>query len=224
MTTLIFHFVPKSVRVSLPKKMKTRRSKEKETTKEKIIRYLIALFIMAGVVYSAAKLFPKSIEKPVGNNDKVSVEKSFILKEHTAYGVKVGFTKDQVYERFPKEDIKMIDLFLEGMPAPAMEISIDSKPCLMAELVNDKVYRIRVLDPRFKTPEGIRIGSTLKELEKAYNEVIFGSGEGSIFARVRAVHMAFELDCVDKVPLEWYKTHDRDLIDDDTKIIKILVF
>jgi len=179
---------------------------------------------MAIVIYAMFRFIEtiKNTSAPQ-DNQKVELEKSYLLKEHTAYGIKNGFTKEQVYEVIPKEDVKEIRLFLEGIPTPAMEISIDTKSVLILELVNNKVYRIRVLDPRFETSEGIHIGSTLKELEQAYQEIVYSSSKSSIYAIVRRIDMSFQLENINEVPLEWYKTHERGLLDDNAKIVKILI-
>lgn len=197
---------------------------------EKVIRYFIIIILIGIVIYAMTTLVQEQRTIIKEGNKQSSdlqideLEKPYVLREHTAYGLKVGLTKEQVYGLFSDEKIRLIELFLEGKPTPAMEISIDSQPSLIAELVNGEVYRIRVLDSRFKTQKGIHIGSTLKELERAYSDIIYGSSQGSIFATVRPIQMSFELDDADEVPLEWYKSHDRNLLDDTAEIIEILVF
>lgn len=195
-------------------------AKMKKRTEE-IIRYLLIIGLMGLAIYSMIKLIQKQAAIV---EDSPKSEKSFVLKKDTVYGIEIGTAKEEIYGLFTDDKIEPITLFLEGKPTSAMEISIDLSSALIAELVDDKVYRIRVLDYRFKTQKGIHIGSTLKELEQAYKNIIYGSSDDSIFATVRPIQMSFVLDSADEVPLEWYKSHDRNLLNDNAKIIKILVF
>jgi hypothetical protein len=57
----------------------------------------------------------------------------------------------------------------------------------------DHVTRIRVLDPRLRTKDGIGIGSTYGELRSRYTIDTVGNGEGGFFARVEPLGISFDL-------------------------------
>jgi len=98
----------------------------------------------------------------------------FLLTAGRAGPVKIGMTPEQVESIFGKARIKRVDEQYEGMPSPALEIFADSNETKSALLVLDLdgglVYRVNVKDPRYKTKEGIGVGSFLSELQKRCHE------------------------------------------------------
>jgi hypothetical protein len=149
---------------------------------------------------------------------------TFLLEQHKAGNLTTGTDVDSLYIIYGKQNTKIIDLYLEGMFSPAIEIYIgrieSNSPSLVAELQGRKVYRINVYDERFKTQDGIGIGSTLQELKKHY-KIQFLSGEGNFIAHVSELSMSFILDS--GPPVEWYETNDESLISGSIKISGILV-
>lgn len=97
------------------------------------------------------------------------------------------------------------------------------QPNLIAEITQKEdwtVWRIRVYDKRFRTKEGIGIGSTFDELKSFYREKYeFGwssHNEGMICVRVREMKLHFELD-------SRFSNKRRDSIPDSTKFISVVV-
>lgn len=134
-------------------------------------------------------------------------------------------TAEEVEAAFGKAATRRIDLKLEGMPSLAIEIRLGkrTKPSLVAELEGGKVYRVGVRDERFKSKEGIGVGSTLGDIRKVYavSGIDVGEGPGNLFAIVNEVGMSFRLD--PEPPGAWYKTKDQHLIPDLSKVVEILV-
>jgi hypothetical protein len=121
----------------------------------------------------------------------------FLLARGRAGAARVGMTIDDLYRAYGWRDMKLVDLFGEGMFTPAIEISMDGKKALVAEIAPRTgfvVNRIMVEDSRFKTADGIGIGSTLSDLRKLH-AVQISSGEGGLpCAVVEQLGITFGLD------------------------------
>ena len=156
---------------------------------------------------------------------------NFLLSKNTVGPTKTGSSVDALFRRYGRDAIQLVDLRLEGSFTPALQVYINGKqrddPAFVAEFewsrqVGWGIYRIEVLDLRFKTSRGIGIGSTLGELRLHYKIEFIASGEGSTFAFVPELGMSFSLD-IDAIPSEWYKSHDDALVPDSAKIVSVLV-
>src|SRR5215216_5222345 len=72
---------------------------------------------------------------------------------------------------------RLVDLSLEGHFSPAIEIDLpdgSASPALVARISqlpcwDFRVSGISVYDPRFRTSEGLGVGSTVGELRRAYD-------------------------------------------------------
>jgi hypothetical protein len=81
---------------------------------------------------------------------------------------------DEILQAFGREQVRLIDLNTEGMFTPAIEISVPGSSVaapLVAEITEGpcggfSLRGITVRDPRFRTADGIGVGSTLAELER----------------------------------------------------------
>jgi hypothetical protein len=114
--------------------------------------------------------------------------------------VAIGALAETIYGEF-RDRARLIDLKLEGHLSPALEIKLfgaQATASLVAEIwpSDNKlvVTRIRVLDARLRTKEGIGIGSSYADLRSHYSVDWVGSGEGDFFARVEALGISFALD------------------------------
>ena len=95
------------------------------------------------------------------------------------------------------------------------EESCTEKPC--------KIFRVRILSPKFSTKENIRIGSTFGEIKKVYPLSFVGLGEADFVALSEKQRMAFALDISKFPPKPLYKIKAED-IPDSTRVTSILLF
>jgi hypothetical protein len=57
--------------------------------------------------------------------------------------------------------------------------------------VGNRIGRVRVFDPRFKTSDGLGVGSTLGQV-RAHHRVQVGFGAGSVYGYVQELPMSFD--------------------------------
>ncbi len=166
----------------------------------------------------------------VGGGLKPGSTDNFDLAKHKAGHVEIGMTIDSLYTKYERRSTRLTDLRLEGTFSPALEIRLKGrgngrKPSLIAEIGCQEgwvVSRVSVYDRRFKTDEGIGVGSTLGDLRKFYTVDWIAPGEIGVFARVEELAMSFALDKT-KIPQEWYQTEDQTLIPDSVEVVSILI-
>ncbi|MCK4233308.1 hypothetical protein KAX75_02700 [candidate division WOR-3 bacterium] len=164
------------------------------------------------------------------------VKKNFLLSKNKAGRIEIGMTIDNLYSKYNKKLTKLVDLYLEGMFSPALEIYLskeegeENKPSLVAEIgFNSQssknefiVSRINVYDNAFKTEKGVGVGSTLGELRNAHQVNWIEFGESGLIARVNELEMSFVLFLIN-IPEQWYLTRDMELIPDSVKILSVLM-
>ena len=121
----------------------------------------------------------------------------FTLARGKAGALLLGATPDDVIALFGRDNVTRVDLHLEGSPTPALEIRIQGgpvgHPSLVAELFPpnpDHVWRVNIYDQRFRTIDGLGIGSTFAEVQGRHDTRI-GNGEGATYAAVRELNMSF---------------------------------
>jgi hypothetical protein len=123
-----------------------------------------------------------------------------LLSMGKAGPIEVGMPVDDLYRAVGRSRVRLVDLFREGMFDPALEIRLAGAsgppsivapfrewPCLVAS-----VQGIFVHDPKFRTSEGLGVGSTLGQLRHRY-EVRLSSEEGP-HAWVERLRMNFRLE------------------------------
>jgi hypothetical protein len=144
-----------------------------------------------------------------------------IISAHKVGELTINMTANEVYGLVGKENTTLADLYLEGMYSPAIVLSDNKRTSasLVIELVCDKVWRININDPIYKTKEGIGVGSTFGDLKKNYTVTSIEAGEGSVFAYVESLDMSFCLNYTKELPVDIGVEH----IGNEVKILRILV-
>jgi hypothetical protein len=124
----------------------------------------------------------------------------FLLATGRAGRVELGTSVDEIYAIFGRENVRLVDAFKEGMFSPALQITLPGA-AINPGIVTDirewpcgefSVWGIEVRDPRFRTKDGVGIGSTEGELKRSYSFRIT-EAEGAHAAMVDALKMSFSL-------------------------------
>ncbi len=118
----------------------------------------------------------------------------FLIASGAAGPVRVRMAVEEIYNVYSRDQIKLVDLDLEGMFSPALKVESGGRSLMTAEITCSRsgwsIFRIRVEDARFHTHEGIRVGSTLAELKKAYPDLKLYADEGGV-AYVKSQNLSF---------------------------------
>ncbi|MBC3539883.1 hypothetical protein ACFSC6_05180 [Rufibacter sediminis] len=121
------------------------------------------------------------------------------LQSGQAGAVKIGMSIDALKQAYGQNKLREVDHTLEGTTTKAYEVLGERhRPDLRVEQecagTACKVSRITVLNPAFKTQNGLGIGSTFGELQKSFRISRVGTGEGNFVAIAEDVKMSFVLD------------------------------
>jgi hypothetical protein len=121
-----------------------------------------------------------------------SVSAQFELKRGHAGALEVGEPIEDVYQGFGRDRITLTPRFAEGMFTPVLEIALAGSAVVPALVVDVRevpcarfsVWAIEVYDRRFRTKEGLGIGSSLRDVRRAYStQIVVGEGHTAAFAR-----------------------------------------
>lgn len=200
------------------------------------------LYLALGLLYFTAACSSDKTEnakKPIENgtenaaktpDPKVIEAEQYALTPGRAGQILVGLPSDSLKKMVPAENLRTTQRELEGQKYTGYEIrnvKAGNQLLLLAEesCQHDscKIFRIRILSPKFKTKEGIRVGSTFGEVRKAYQFSYVGLGEADFVALSEAQRMAFCLDISKFPPKPLYKVQGAD-IPDSTRVTSILMF
>jgi hypothetical protein len=116
----------------------------------------------------------------------------FELGRGHAGALEVGEPIEDVYQGFGRDRIKLVARFAEGMFTPALEIALAGSAVVPALAVDIReapcarfsVWAIEVYDRRFRTKEGLGIGSSLRDVRRSYStQILVGEGHTAAFAK-----------------------------------------
>ena len=131
---------------------------------------------------------------------------AFLLEAGKAGSFEIGATVDEIYSLAGRNYVHLVPLFIEGMFEPALEIQLpgsSTNPSIVARIrewpcSQFSIWSIEVRDRRFRTREGLGIGSTLGELRRHYRVEMGSMEDGGISAIIPSMmNMSFALDAMD---------------------------
>lgn len=149
----------------------------------------------------------------------------WIILRHAAGKVKIGDTKEDIYGKYPKESLEYVQAGKEDNDTAIIKIMSGGEPAIVAEFDTEKtsmIWRIRVKDFRYKTSEGIHVGSTVDALREAYDDLDVRVNNGNAFIIVGSTMMSFVLDS-DGLSKKWMADPKEEKLSGAVKIREIMV-
>ena len=144
--------------------------------------------------------------------------------------VSIGANAYELYETFPLEGRKLIDLALEATLSPALALTVPGATVpegVIAELAPQEnelvVFRILISDPMFRTSKGIGVGSSVGDLRSAYTLNAVLTGEGGVYISVEELAASFALDQSGPGGSDLWRIRDPQRIPSDVKIAVVLL-
>ena len=161
---------------------------------------------------------------------KVIEAEQYVLTTGRAGQIPIGISSDSLKKMVPAENLKTTERELEGQKYTAYEIrnaKAGNQLLMLAEESCEKdsckIFRLRIISPKFKTKEGIRVGSTFGEVQKTYPLSFIGLGETDFVAVSDKQKMTFTLDIAKFPPKPLYKIKAED-IPDSALVTSIMLY
>jgi hypothetical protein len=128
---------------------------------------------------------------------------SFVVERGRAGQFEIGMTVDEVYKVAGRDNVRAVASHRGAESRPALEIRIPGfRPTAALTVSLDRIcgplaaWGIEVHDPRFRTSDGLGVGSTLGELRRLYrsaNVVGIDTDDGAHVA-ISDIGLWFELN------------------------------
>ena len=110
-----------------------------------------------------------------------SVPEDLLLGPHHAGKLTIGMPESAIYKAWPRRLTRKIRTYPVGIETPAVQIILGKdrkKPSLVVILNGQTIFGIEVHDPRFKTAQGIGVGSSIGDLRRTKLQFKFNREEG----------------------------------------------
>jgi hypothetical protein len=110
--------------------------------------------------------------------------------------IQIGMPVATLKQVIPAGQLRETTISLEGQDYKAYEIGGQPADLLVEERCAPacRVWRVRVQDPAYRTPEGLGVGSTLGQVKKHYAISFLGPGETGLVAVASRQKITFMLD------------------------------
>lgn len=150
----------------------------------------------------------------------------FLLQKGKAGLFEIGITANKVEMitvEYSNIEIQEVDRMIEGIQAPALELTINGTKALLLEMSegDSVVYRIEIDMDIFKTENGICVGSSYQDLEAnyAFDEIHWGDA-GQPVVIIEEDNFSFMLE-----PGDWWQMGEvTEEVPPETKIAKIILW
>ena len=130
-------------------------------------------------------------------------DNEYLLRPGHVGNVEIGQTADKVYRDFGHQRVRFAATFPEGQFQPVLEIRMSETsppgPDFVARVrewpcPGYRVSGITVLDRRFRTANGLGVGSTFGDIRKRYPNAKKGTGEGERIVVISELGMTFMIE------------------------------
>lgn len=162
--------------------------------------------------------------------EEEALDDFYLARDREVGSIEVGMTVDDLFMVYDWYSTNLVDLYLEGMFSPALEIYINDEPggepSFVAEIAcRDEwvVSRIWVYDERFAVSQGVGVGSTLGDLRARCGDVSVHLVEGRVIASAAGIGPVFELDVDRRTVSGWSDEKDPGVFPDSTRVIAMLL-
>jgi hypothetical protein len=116
--------------------------------------------------------------------------------------LRIGATAEQVHQQCDVIRDTTLQFGAEGMPERRIAVRL-GRDTVEGTAVNDKVWRLEVLSPRFRTNDSLGVGSTVAKIREQTAQYL-GYGEGGPFISLpKHCGLSFELDGVKGFARSW---------------------
>ena len=172
----------------------------------KIYIILITLLITINV-----HLYPQTYDK-------------FLIAENKIGKISFDDHPNHIYYKFGQENVELTDIFYEGLFTPALIVKNNEVGNLILFLDCIAIYRITISDNRYKTKDGIGVGSQFKDLKHLSGLGIMHM-DGITYVTVNKSNIYYELNGIQLYELkpDLYPLYDVNNIPDKVTITHIIV-